>query len=407
MWSIGNEVMEQRDSALTAHLAGIVRSLDTTRPVTEGYNDPDGGRDAGAAQALDIMGVNYFFGQQGRWDADPRYAAMPTHGSETSSCLSTRGFYLPDGEAHRDFQISSYDFYSPGWGCSPDTQFRTNAQYPHLLGEFVWTGFDYLGEPTPFNSDDTNLLNFRNDPEKKAELEAELRRLEESQPPSRSSYFGIIDLAGFPKDRYYIYQSHWRPELPMAHILPHWNWPGREGGNVPVHVYTSGDEAELFVNGRSQGRRAKRPGQDFRLVWDSVTYVPGTVEVVAYRGGKEWARDTVMTAGKPAYLQLSSYSDSFGGKEYAFVTIAVKDRNGVTVPDAANPLEVTVSDGARVVATDNGDPTSFEPFQSSRKKVFNGLCLAIIAADGKPGAEYRVTASAPGLKPGVLTLKIK
>ncbi len=407
MWSIGNEVMEQRDSALTAHLAGIVRSLDTTRPVTEGYNDPDGGRDAGAAQALDIMGVNYFFGQQGRWDADPRYAAMPTHGSETSSCLSTRGFYLPDGEAHRDFQISSYDFYSPGWGCSPDTQFRTNAQYPHLLGEFVWTGFDYLGEPTPFNSDDTNLLNFRNDPEKKAELEAELRRLEESQPPSRSSYFGIIDLAGFPKDRYYIYQSHWRPELPMAHILPHWNWPGREGGNVPVHVYTSGDEAELFVNGRSQGRRAKRPGQDFRLVWDSVTYVPGTVEVVAYRGGKEWARDTVMTAGKPAYLQLSSYSDSFGGKEYAFVTIAVKDRNGVTVPDAANPLEVTVSDGARVVATDNGDPTSFEPFQSSRKKVFNGLCLAIIAADGKPGAEYRVTASAPGLKPGILTLKIK
>ncbi len=407
MWSIGNEVMEQRDSALTAHLAGIVRSLDTTRPVTEGYNDPDGGRDAGAAQALDIMGVNYFFGQQGRWDADPRYAAMPTHGSETSSCLSTRGFYLPDGEAHRDFQISSYDFYSPGWGCTPDTQFRTNAQYPHLLGEFVWTGFDYLGEPTPFNSDDTNLLNFRNDPEKKAELEAELRRLEESQPPSRSSYFGIIDLAGFPKDRYYIYQSHWRPELPMAHILPHWNWPGREGGNVPVHVYTSGDEAELFVNGHSQGRRAKRPGQDFRLVWDSVAYVPGTVEVVAYREGKEWARDTVRTAGKPAYLQLSSYSDNFGGKEYAFVTIAVKDRDGVTVPDAADPLEVTVSGGARVVATDNGDPTSFEPFQSSRKKAFNGLCLAIIAADGKPGTEYVVTASAPGLQAGHLKLRIR
>ena len=164
---------------------------------------------------------------------------------------------------------------------------------------------------------------------------------------------------------------------------------------------------ELFVNGHSQGRRAKRPGQDFRLVWDSVAYVPGTVEVVAYREGKEWARDTVRTAGKPAYLQLSSYSDSFGGKEYAFVTIAVKDRNGVTVPDAADPLEVTVSGGARVVATDNGDPTSFEPFQSSRKKAFNGLCLAIIAADGKPGTEYVVTVSAPGLQAGHLKLRIR
>ncbi len=405
MWSIGNEVLEQRDSALTAHLAGIVRAVDPTRPVTEGYNDPDGGRASGAAMCLDIMGVNYFFGEQGRWDADPRYSAMPTHGSETSSCLSTRGFYLPDGETHRDFQITSYDVYSPGWGCDPDTQFRINARYPHLLGEFVWTGFDYLGEPTPFNSDDTNLLNFRNDPEKRAELEAELRRLEEEQPPSRSSYFGILDLAGFPKDRYYLYQSHWRPELPMAHVLPHWTWPGREGGNVPVHVYTSGDEAELFVNGRSQGRRAKRPGEDFRLVWDSVAYEPGVVKVVAYRDGQTWATDSVATAGAPARIELQTDRMEIGGRDYAFVTIAVKDAHGVTVPDASNALMVSVSGPGRVIATDNGDPTSFEPFQSAQKKAFNGLCLAIIGStDNQPG-EITVEVTADGLQPGRLKLK--
>lgn len=403
MWSIGNEVLEQRDSALTAHLAGIVRSIDPTRPITEGYNDPDGGRASGAAQCLDIMGVNYFFGEQDRWDRDPRYSSMPTHGSETSSCLSTRGFYLPDGEMYRDFQITSYDVYSPGWGCTPDAQFRINARYPHLLGEFVWTGFDYLGEPTPFNSDDTNLLNFRNDPEKRAELEAELHRLEEEQPPSRSSYFGILDLAGFPKDRYYLYQSQWRPELKMAHVLPHWTWPGREGGNVPVHVYTSGDEAELFVNGRSQGRRSKRRGEDFRLVWDSVAYEPGVLKVVAYRDGLEWATDSAVTAGAPARIDLKSDKAEIGGREYAFVEIAVRDSRGVIVPYACNDLNVTVTGAARVVATDNGDPTSFEPFQSAWKKAFNGLCLAIIGADDSDG-ECTVEVTADGLQPGRLRL---
>jgi beta-galactosidase len=262
IWSIGNEVMDQQNVEMTKHLADIVRREDPTRPVTNGYNDPDNSRSVGSPVGIDIMGVNYFFGQQAKWDADPRYANMPTIGSETSSCVTSRGEYF-FGNDYQNWQISSYDQAKPGWGCSPDEQFRTLAKYPHLLGEYVWTGFDYLGEPTPYNSDETNLLNFRNDPTKKAELEKKLEELRKTNPPSRSSYFGIVDLAGFPKDRYYLYQSHWRPDLPMAHILPHWNWKERVGQVTPVHVYTSGDAAELFINGKSQGRKSKRPDEDF------------------------------------------------------------------------------------------------------------------------------------------------
>ena len=236
------------------------------------------------------MGVNYFFYEQARWDADERYKNKPTIGTETSSCLSTRGVYFMGDTLRKDYQITSYDKDAPGWGCTPDRQFATNFQFPHLLGEYVWTGFDYLGEPTPFNSDNTNLLNFRTDPSKRAELEKQLAELERTQPPSRSSYFGIVDLAGFPKDRYYLYQSHWRPDLPMAHILPHWNWEGREGQIIPVHVYTSGTEPSLFVNGKSYGRKVKETGKDFRLVWDSVVYQPGCVKVVAYKDGKQWRK---------------------------------------------------------------------------------------------------------------------
>lgn len=204
IWSIGNEVMEQRDVVMTKHLADIVRGEDPTRPVSNGYNDPDGSRASGAVMGLDLMGVNYSFGQQAKWDADSRYSNKPTIGSETSSCVTSRGEYF-FGTEYKNWQISSYDLAHQGWGCSPDDQFRTNAKFPNVLGEYVWTGFDYLGEPTPYNSDETNLLNFRNDPLKKAELERKLAELKAQKAPSRSSYFGIIDLAGFPKDRYYIY----------------------------------------------------------------------------------------------------------------------------------------------------------------------------------------------------------
>lgn len=409
IWSIGNEVMEQRDVEMTRHLAGIVRELDDTRPVTAGYNNPNGGRDSNAARELDLMGVNYFFGQQARWDEDERYKDMPTVGTETSSCVSTRGVYFMGDTLRKNFQISSYDLDSPEWGCSPDRQFATNARFPHLLGEFVWTGFDYLGEPTPYNSDNTNLLNFRTDPSKQEELKKKLEELARIQPPSRSSYFGIVDLAGFPKDRYYLYQSHWRPELPMAHILPHWNWPDRIGQVVPVHVYTSGTEAELFVNGKSWGRRSKREGQDFRLVWDSVVYQPGSVRVVAYKNGQKWAEDEVQTTGEARKIRLEADRNSLdaGSRELAFVTVRLTDEEGRTVPTACCPLKFEVEGAGELVATDNGDPISFTPFQSAEREAFNGLALAIVRARKGAAGEIRVRVSGEGLEPAVLQLEAR
>ncbi|SMO45398.1 beta-galactosidase GalB [Solitalea koreensis] len=393
IWSIGNEVMDQRDVALTKHLVDIVHREDPTRPVSNGYNDPDGGRESGAVVALDIMGVNYFFNQQPKWDADLRYAKKPTIGSETSSCVSSRGEYF-FGKEYKNWQITSYDSAKPGWGCSPDEQFRTNAKYPHLLGEYVWTGFDYLGEPTPYGSDETNLLNFRNDPSKKEELKKKLEEMQKSNPPSRSSYFGIVDLAGFPKDRYYLYQSHWRPDYPMAHILPHWNWNERIDSITPVHVYTSGDEAELFLNGKSLGRKSKKENQDFRLVWNDVKYNPGELKVVTYKNGKKWATDVVKTTGEPAKLALSSNRKQIAndGQDLAFITLQVQDKNGLTVPRTQPEIHFEIEGPGEIVGTDNGDATSFESFQSPNKHAFNGMALVIVKA--KPGLKGNIVVKA-------------
>ncbi|MFO7617786.1 MAG: beta-galactosidase GalB [Bacteroidales bacterium] len=407
-WSIGNEVMDQQDVELTRQLADIVRSEDPTRLVTNGYNDPDRSREAGSPLALDLMGVNYFFAQQPKWDSDPRYQNMPTIGTETSSCVSSRGEYFI-GELYKNWQISSYDQAHPAWGCTPDEQFRTNHQLPHLLGEYVWTGFDYLGEPTPYNSDETNLLNYRNDPSKKAELEKKLNELKANTPPSRSSYFGIIDLAGFPKDRYYLYQSQWRPDLPMVHILPHWNWDEKLRPLLPVHVYTSGDEAELFVNGKSLGRKAKRPGQDFRLVWDSVKYEPGKVDVVAYRNGQKWAEKSIKTTGKATRLVLVPDKRVInpGQSELAFITLQVVDREGQVVPGAKPPIRFEIEGPGQIVATDNGDPTCLVPFRSLEREAFNGLALAIVK--GRKGAPGRITvrAHSKGLQSAAISIELQ
>jgi beta-galactosidase len=406
IWSIGNEVMDQRDVEMTRHLADIVRGEDTTRPVSNGYNDPDGGRESGAVEALGVMGVNYFFGQQAKWDADPRYANMPTIGSETSSCVSSRGEYFFHTK-YKNWQISSYDDAFPGWGCSPDTQFRTNAKFPNLLGEFVWTGFDYLGEPTPYNSDETNLLNFRNDPAKGAELEQKLAELRKNKAPSRSSYFGIVDMAGFPKDRYYLYQSRWRPDFPMAHILPHWNWPERIDSITPVDVYTSGDEAKLFLNGKSLGRKAKRPGLDFRLVWESVFYRPGELKVIAYKNGKEWATDEVKTTGAPARLDLLADRDTIlsDGTDLAYITVKVVDKEGLTVPRSHPLIKFEVDGAGEIVATDNGDATCYTPFQSHEREAFNGMALVIVKAKKGTTGNFTVKAISKGLVSGEIRIQ--
>ena len=407
IWSIGNEVMDQQDVELTKHLAGIVHREDPTRPVSNGYNDPDGGRGSGAVVALDIMGVNYFFDQQPKWDADPRYANKPTIGSETSSCVTSRGEYFFGPNQYQHWQISSYDYTKPGWGCSPDDQFRTNAKYPHLLGEYVWTGFDYLGEPTPYNSDETNLLNFRTDPNKKAELEKQLEQIRKNNPPSRSSYFGIIDLAGFPKDRFYSYQSHWRPDLPMAHIFPHWNWPERIDSITPVHVYTSGDEAELFLNGKSLGRKTKAAGKDFRLVWDDVKYTPGELKVVCYKNGKRWATDMVKTTGEMTKLTLSADRSVIKACEddLCFVTVKVTDKQGLVVPRSHPAIHFSIEGAGEIVATDNGDATSFLPFQSHDRPAYNGMALVIVKAKQGAKGNFVVKAESESLGSAVITVK--
>ncbi|MEX6688108.1 beta-galactosidase GalB [Danxiaibacter flavus] len=407
IWSIGNEVLEQQNVQLTKHLAEIMKREDPTRPVSNGYNDPDGGRNSGAATALGVMGVNYFFGQQAKWDADPRYANMPTIGSETSSCVSTRGEYYFGSNDYQNWQISSYDNAKPGWGCSPDEQFRTNAKYPNLLGEFVWTGFDYLGEPTPYNSDETNLLNFRTDPSKKEELEKQLEFIRKNNPPSRSSYFGIIDLAGFPKDRFYSYQAHWRPDLPMAHIFPHWNWPERIDSITPVHVYTSGDEAELFLNGKSLGRKHKTPGKDFRLTWDSVRYVPGELKVICYKNGKQWATDIVKTTGEMNKLVLSAdrIAIKAGEDDLSFITVKVTDNAGLVVPRSHPLIHFSIEGPGEIVATDNGNPISFVPFQSHDRPAFNGMALVIVKSKGGAKGKFTVHAISEQLAEGSIEIE--
>ena len=214
--------------------------------------------------------------------------------------------------------------------------------------------------------------------------------------PSRSSYFGIIDLAGFPKDRYWIYQALWRPELPMVHILPHWTWPGRKGQVTPVHVYTSGDEAELFLNGKSMGRKAK---EGYRIVWDDVVYQPGTVKVVAYKDGKPWAEAEVATAGNASRTALEV---DYAGDDLTFVTAIVQDKAGHTVPDADNLLSFKVKGPGELVATDAGDPTSHTPFYSAEINAFHGLCSAIVRRTGE--GEITVSVSAKGLTSSKITL---
>ena len=320
-------------------------------------------------------------------------------GSETASCISSRGEYFfpvvtnKDG-GKADFQMSSYDLYAPRWATPPDWEFKGQDENPCVAGEFVWTGFDYIGEPTPYNRDLSNLLNFT-DPAEQARMKKELDELGHIPPPSRSSYFGIVDLAGFKKDRFYLYQARWRPELPMAHILPHWNWPDRLGQVTPVHVYTSGDEAELFLNGKSLGRKKKAPFE-YRLHWDDVVYEPGKLKVVAYKNGRKWATETVETAGAPEKLlaQADRNEIQADGRDLSFVTVTVADKQGRLAPRARNHIKFDLDGPGEIVATDNGDATSFESFQVPERNAFNGLALVIVRAKpGLPGTLHLKAAS--------------
>jgi len=410
LWSSGNEVPDQDRAdgpALANEHRAIIHSEDNTRPVTAAVSSYKAAF-SGFENSFDVFGWNYKPDNYGQFrEKNPN---LPLFGSETASCISSRGVYVfpvsnNKGDGKADFQVSSYDLYAPRWATTPDTEFTGQDKNPFTAGEFVWTGFDYLGEPTPYNGDMSNLLNFF-DPAEKARAQKELETLGKVHVPSRSSYFGIVDLAGFKKDRYYIYQARWNPDVRMAHILPHWNWPDRVGQVTPVHVYTSGDEAELFLNGKSLGRKTKHQ-YEYRLRWDDVVYEPGVLKVVAYKHGHKWATDVVKTTGPASRLTLQADRAKIAddGRDLSYVTVSVADSKGLTVPRSNNHLKFSVTGPGEIVATDNGDATSFESFQAPERDAFNGLALVIIRAKADQPGTIKLTAESDGLTPATLTLK--
>ncbi|KAK2767026.1 hypothetical protein FQN54_006344 [Arachnomyces sp. PD_36] len=387
-WSVGNELPEQDypEGGTTGQmLVDIAHSEDTNRPVTVGLNAPE---TQPIAAAMDVESLNY---QGEGWGTSTQGAfpwfhdAFPDKliwSSESSSAVSTRGTYIfpvtadksatvddgSGGDSYNQY-VSAYELYATSWGSSPDKVFEAHDRNPYVAGEFVWSGFDYLGEPTPYDT-------------------------------SRSSYFGIIDLAGFKKDRFYIYQARWRPDFPMAHVLPHWSWPDdRVGENTPVHVFTSGDEAELFVNGVSAGRQ-QREEYTYRFRWDDVTYEPGNITVVAYKNGEQWAEDTKITVGEASKLNVTADRTTIDGDGYdlSYITVAVVDENDNIVPDAANGLSFSVEGHGEIVATDNGDPTDMTAFPSLDRNAFNGLALAIVRSNPGETGEITVSVSSDGLE---------
>ncbi|MEA3189117.1 MAG: beta-galactosidase [Chthoniobacter sp.] len=410
LWSVGNEVSELRNGAegskIARELVAIAHDEDPTRPTIAACHILQAGYN-GIQKELDVFGYNYKPFEYGKFKQ--KNPEIPLLGSETASCISSRGeYFFPVSEnkdlGKADFQMSSYDLYAPSWATPPDAEFKGQDEFPFVGGEFVWTGFDYLGEPTPYNSDASNLLNFT-DQKERDKMQKELEELGKIQVPSRSSYFGIVDLCGFKKDRFYLYQSRWRPDLAMAHILPHWTWPDRAGEVTPVHVYTSGDEAELFLNGKSLGRKKKEQYQ-YRLRWDEVKYEPGELRVVAYKVGKKWAEETMKTTGAAGKVSLEPDRKTIkaDGQDLAFVTVTVADKDGALVPRSKNRLQFSVSGPGEIIAVDNGDATDLHSFQSKERKAFNGLCLVVVrTVEGKPGPIV-LKATSDGLAAGETTI---
>ncbi len=365
MWSIGNEVPEQGypDKYWIAYrLTEICHELDPTRLTTVGSDNP-WASEQDFRNAVDAYGFNYKPHLYAKFhEANP---GKVYYGSETESTISSRGVYMfPLGTtveaAEQDFQVCSYDLHTVPWGQIPEQEWKFEDENPACLGEFVWTGYDYLGEPTPYNSDLTILSNFH-DPKSLERAKKELEEKGRISSPSRSSYFGIIDLAGFPKDRYWLYQARWT-EKPVLHVLPHWNWAGREGEVTPVHVYANCDKAELFINGKSQGVRERAEGQ-YRLRWD------------------------------------------FGDGDIFFVDVRIEDKKGRMVPTACNELRFKIKGPGEILAVDSGDATCLTPFRSDHIAAFNGLSSVIIRPTGK--GRIVLTAESDGLKKAKVRIRSK
>ena len=410
-WSTGNEIPEQGRKDLlwvSETLSKLVRSHDPSRKITLGINHLKNALTP-FADTVDITGLNYpvkdtsIIGK-----IRDRKPEVPVLNAESASCVSSRGCYFfpvkwEKGSGFRGFHASSYELYAPSWANRPDLDFELLEKNPFMAGEYVWTGFDYLGEPTPFNADSANALNFDNEAEKQKAMEL-FEKLGGSSP-SRSSYFGILDLAGFPKDRYFLYQAHWRPDFPMAHILPQWNWPERVGTVTPVHVFTSGDSAELFLNGKSLGRKNKQQYQ-YRIVWDDVVYQPGTLTVKTWKNGNPWAEADRSTTGEASQILVATDRPQIkaDGQDLSYVTLTITDANGRLVPRSMNRLNFKIEGEAEIAGICNGDPTSLEPMQGDTLPAFNGLCQVILRGKaGKPGSATLSVASA-GLPSGKVTI---
>lgn len=404
LWSGGNEVHEQWDPAkfpISETLTKLFHREDPSRKVGIGCSSHNS-MDTGFADTVDVLGANYKAYQYNVYKE--KRPNLPAFGSETSSCISSRGeyFFPVDWKQNKgffNFQVSSYDLYAPGWAYKPDVEFKGLDENPRMAGEFVWTGFDYLGEPTPYNHDATNALNF-SDP---AEKEKALKMFEKlgKYAPSRSSYFGIVDLCGFKKDRFYLYQARWMPDKKMAHILPHWNWKGREGQVTPVHVYTSGDTAELFLNGQSQGKRVKGKEDDnaYRLVWHDVKYEPGELKVVVTKNGEPWATEIVETTTEETSFTVEADRPEIqgDGEDLSYLTISMKDAKGRFVPTAKTLLEFEISGPAEIVAVCNGDATDFTPFQGKKINAYNGLAQVIVRGKRNESGAVTLKTTANGM----------
>ena len=406
MWCIGNEVPDQWNGnngpKLSRMLQDICHREDPTRPVTQGMDAPDAVVNNNMAAVMDVAGFNY---RPHKYLEN--YKKLPQQiilGSETASTVSSRGVYKfpvvrQAMKKYDDHQSSSYDVEHCGWSNLPEDDWIWHEDNAWGIGEFVWTGFDYLGEPTPYYTD----------------------------WPSHSSLFGIIDLAGLPKDRYYLYRSHWNKDEETLHILPHWTWPGREGEVTPIFVYTNYPSAEVFINGKSQGKRTKdltvtaensadsasiadfKRQKRYRLMWMDTKYEPGTVKVVAYNEkGDAVAEKEIHTAGKPDHIELVADRNEIkaDGKDLSFVTVRVVDKEGNLCPDAQHLIKYSVKGAGTYRAGANGDPTSLELFHVPQMKVFNGMMTAVVQSTDKPG-EIILTATGKGLKSGRLVLMSK
>jgi beta-galactosidase len=376
MWSVGNEIPEQwKPEGVKRYkdLIALCHHYDPSRMVTCGMDQPDGDVWCGFAQVADVPGFNYRLHRY-----DELFERLPQGfilGSETASTVSTRGHYcFPDtvatNKAWPDGQCSGYDVEYCWWSNLPDDDWKMQEDRDWTVGEFVWTGYDYLGEPTPYDE----------------------------YWPSRSSYFGICDLAGLPKDRYYLYRSHWNKNEHTIHLLPHWTWPDRKGKVTPVYCYTDYPSAELFVNGKSQGRITKNDTarlDRYRLRWRNVIYQPGELKVVVYdENGNKAGQQIVRTAGKPKRLLLEPERKTIkaDGNDLAYITVSLVDKNGTLCPDAANRLEFSVTGAGTYKAACNGDATSLEPFTQPQMSLFHGQLVVVCQA---------------GKKPGVMTLTVK